>query len=223
MTKNNKKYVKIVILSTLAEPNSSINLSKEWFNNSGRLYQGPVLAEIKKAVASKLLIQEKKKYYRTDVAKFLDYETKMITLGGSSKLVKEYQNELKHFYLDLGEFTQKVYLNHEVIKVLTKLDLQKLVELNPALLIQLPFILRYLEIKDESFANLLVQIMGLEEYVELIYKLERKYHYLLEDNKQIEEWVRSFRILTKLLPKLQKKGLPLLQKNTKSILAFGGK
>jgi hypothetical protein len=46
---------------------------------------------------------------------------------------------------------------------------------------------------------------------------------LLEENKQVRTWVRSFDTLTKLLPKLQKKGLPLLQQNTQSIQAFGGK
>ncbi len=216
-----EKYTKVVLLSTLAERKTLVDMSTTWFNNKGRLYQPIIIKEIKKAVTSDLLKQKDKKFYRANIPLFLNFITDVMKLEGSSGIAKKYKKELKYFYDDLGEYTQKVYFNFEVIKVLTKLDLKKTEEFDPALLVQLPFILRYLEYNDKPFVNILVQLMGLEEYVELIHKLERRYIYILEEKKLVDRWVESFETLIKLLPKLQKKGLPLFLKNTEKIKAFG--
>ena len=215
------KYVKIVLLSTLAEQNTLADISITWFKNKGRLYQPIIIREIRKAVNSGLLGQQDKRFYRADISKFIELIINLVKLGDDSKIAKKYESEVKYFYLKLGNYTQKVYLNFEVIKVLTKLNLKKTEEFDPALLIQLPFILRYLEDKDPYFVNTLIQLMGLEEYVKLIYKLERRYMYILEEEKMVDWWVESFERIIKLLPKLQKKGLPLFQQNTEKIKAFG--
>ena len=56
-----EKYTKVVLLSTLAERKTLVDMSTTWFNNKGRLYQPIIIKEIKKAVTSDLLKQKDKK------------------------------------------------------------------------------------------------------------------------------------------------------------------
>ena len=52
------KYAKIVILSTLAEPKTLVDISTTWFKNKGRLYQPPIMKEIQKAAYEQQLAVE---------------------------------------------------------------------------------------------------------------------------------------------------------------------
>lgn len=126
------------------------------------------------------------------------------------------------FNLTLGDYTQKVYLNFEVIKMLTKMDWQKAAELDIKLLIQLPFILRFMEYQNKEMANIFIQVMDLKEYVKLIEKLEIQHLHILKERKHVDDWVECFDKLTKILPKMQKKGLTIFKKNIEAMKAFGG-
>ena len=213
------KYVKIVILSTLAEKKTLVDISTTWFQNKGRLYQPLIMKEIKKAVKQNILIHDKK-YYKVNLPKLLDSLTDSIHLGENNKLSKEYKEELKNFYTNLGEYTQKVYLNYKLVEILTKMDKQKAEDLDLSLLIQLPFLLRYMENKDKDLANLIIQVLNLEEYVKEVEDLEIEYFRMLKKNKMVDSWVESFEKFSSLLPKMQKKGLTIFGKNIKTAEAF---
>lgn len=217
-----EKYAKIVIISTLAEPKTLVEISTIWFNNKGRLYQPIIFKEIKKAIDSNLITQQNKKYYLTNMPKLIQSLIEEISLGESDKLTKQYKEELKNFYLNLGEYTQKVYLNFEIIKALTKLDHKKAADLDLTILLQLPFLLRFIEYKNKDLANIFIQIMNLEEYVKVIEKLEIQYFHILKEKKHVDDWVESFEKLSALLPKMQKKGLTIFSKNVQAMKAFGG-
>lgn len=47
----------------------------------------------------------------------------------------------------------------------------------------MPFILRYLEYKDKEIANIVIQMLHLEEYVKTIEKQEIQYYHLLKEHK----------------------------------------
>ncbi|MFH1669133.1 MAG: hypothetical protein ABIA62_04355 [Candidatus Woesearchaeota archaeon] len=213
------KYAKIAILSTLDEQKTLVDISTTWFDNKGRLYQPIIIKEIKKC---SYLKQQGKKFYQADMKKLIENIVGEISLGENHKLAQQYQKELKNFYLTLGDYTQKVYLNFEVIKLLTKMDWQKAAELDMKLLIQLPFILRFMEYQNKEMANIFIQVMDLEEYVKLIEKLEIQYYHILKEKKQVDDWVECFNKLTKILPKMQKKGLTIFKKNVQAMKAFGG-
>ncbi len=66
------KYAKVVVLSTLAETKSLVDISTEWFGNKGRLYQQANIDEIREAVKSGWLIQESKKSYKANTEKEID-------------------------------------------------------------------------------------------------------------------------------------------------------
>ena len=216
------KYTKIVVISTLAEPKTLVDTSIMWFNNKGRLYQPIIMKGVRKAVQDKWLEIQDKKYYNANVPKLVKSILDEISMGDDHKLAQAYKEELKHFYISLGEYTQKVYLNFEVIKVLTKMDQQKAEELDLALLIQLPFFLRFMEYKNKELTNIFIQVMGLEEYVKVIEKLEIQYYHILKEKKLVDDWVEGFDKLSKILPKMQKKGLTVFRKNVQAMKAFGG-
>ena len=216
------KYAKIVILSTLAEQKTLVDISTTWFKNKGRLYQPIIIKEIQKAVGNNWLTQENKKFYRANIQKLLTSLINEISLGESHKLAQAYKEELKHFYLTLGEYTQKVYLNFEVIKVLTKLDQRTAAELDLKLLVQLPFFLRFMEYKNKELANILIQVMGLEDYVKMIEKLEMQYAPILKEKKRVDDLIESFDKLARISIKMQKKGLTIFKKNIQAMKAYRG-
>ena len=217
MAKDYGMYKKIVVLSTLSEGKALVDISKDWFGNTGRLFQPPIYKEVKGLVTKKLVVVEKKRFFKTDTDKFLLRQIKNIPLSGNEKLIDKYKKQLEHFYVGLGSFTQKVYLNYEVVKVLTRSDPKKLEELDVGFLLQLPFILRYLKYKDEDFAGFFIQILGLQEYVKKIEELEWKHLYLLKQQKRSEEWAETFYTLTKLIPTLRKKGVKIMEDNLEQI------
>ncbi|RLE38010.1 hypothetical protein DRJ17_05280 [Candidatus Woesearchaeota archaeon] len=218
---NLDKYVKIVILSTLEKPKTLVEISTTWFKNKGRLYQPQIIKEIKKAVESGLLIQDKK-FYEPNIPKLFDLLLADLSLGEQKKIVEEYKNRLKQFYVNLGDYTRKTYLNFEIIKVFTNLDQRKAAELDLKLLIQLPLLLRFLEYKDKDTANILIQIMSLENYVKLIEKLEIQNYHILKEKKLIYDFVESFEWFSKIIAKMQKKGLTIFKKNVQAMKDLGG-
>ena len=215
------KYAKIVLLSTLGEPKTLVDISTTWFQNKGRLYQPPIMNEIKKAVQQKILIQEGK-FYSANIPKLLEMVFKDINMGEQNKLFQEYKQELSHFYTVLGDYTKKCYLNFEIIKCLTGLNQNKAEEIDLRLVIQLPFLLRIIEYKDKDLANVVIQVMGLEEYVKLVEKLEIQHYHILKVNNKIDDWVESFDSLSKTLLKMQKKGLTIFKKNVEAVKMLGG-
>ena len=84
------KYATIVILSTLAEPKTLVEISTLWFNNKGRLYQPANMKEIKDAVKKKWLVHDGK-HYRANMEKLLISILKDITLGENNKLIEQYK------------------------------------------------------------------------------------------------------------------------------------
>jgi len=214
------KYAKIVLLSTLAGPKTLVEISTLWFNNKGRLYQPVNMKEIKDAVKKKWLIHNGK-YYHANIEKLLTAILKEITLGEDHKLIEKYKKGLRYFYVTLGDYTQKVYLDLEVIKAFTNLDHKKVNDLDLTLLIQLPFFLRYLEKKDKALVNIIIQILKFESYVETIENLEIQYFPILKKQRRIDDWVEHFATLSGLMFQLQKEELIVFSKNVKAIQTLG--
>lgn len=211
------KYAKIVILSTLAEPKTLVDVSFLWFQNKGRLYQPANTKAIHEAMEAGLL-KQKGKLYRANIEKLLQ----QIMLGEDDKLARKYREALQRFYVRLGAYTQHVYLNDEVIKVLTKFGHQKADELDISLLFQLPFILRYLEYKDKETANILIQMLHLEEYVKTIEKQEIQYYHILKEHKMMNALIEEVDEILAVLRKMQKKGLAVFEKNINIMKQLGG-
>lgn len=210
------KYAKIVLISTLSEPKTLVEISTTWFANKGRLYQPQNTQAIQELIKQGLLIQEGKNYH-ANVEKLLDY---LLENSENDKTFKEYKEWLKYFYNNLKEYTRKVYLNFEVIKALTKLDYDKVLDFDLKLLLQLPFLLRFVEQTNKGIANLLIQAMKLEEYVKVIEKLEIQHYGILKEKRITENWVESFERLSQILPKMQKKELSIFEKNIKAMKAL---
>ncbi len=207
------KYAKIVLLSTLAEPKTLVDISIAWFQNKGRLYQPQNTKAIQELIKQGLLIQDGK-IYQANVEKLLDY---LLEDSEKDKIFKQYKEWLKYFYNHLKDYTRKVYLNFEVIKALTKLDHDKIPDFDLRLLIQLPFLLRFIEQTNKTIANLLIQAMKLEDYVKTIEKLEIQHYNILKEQRITENWVESFERLSQILPKMQKKELNIFEKNIKAM------
>ncbi len=211
------KYAKIVVLSTLAEQKTLVDVSFLWFQNKGRLYQPVNTKAIQKAVEAGLL-KQKGKLYCANIEKLLQ----QVMLGEDDKLARKYKEALQRFYVRLGVYTQQVYLNDAIIKVLTKFEHQKADELDISLLFQLPFILRYLEYKDKETANIVIQMLHLEEYVKIIEKQEIQYYHLLKEHKLMNALIEEVDGILALLRKMQKKGLAVFEKNIAIMKQLGG-
>lgn len=211
------KYAKIVVLSTLAEQKTLVDVSFLWFQNKGRLYQPANTKAIQQAVEAGLL-KQKGKFYRANTEKLLQ----SVMLGEDDKLARKYKEALQRFYVRLGAYTQQVYLNDAVIKVLTKFEHQKADEFDISLLFQLPFILRYLEYKDKETANLVIQMLHLEEYLKIIEKQEIQYYHLLKEHKMMNALIEQVDEILALLRKMQKKGLAVFEKNIAIMKQLGG-
>jgi len=49
-----------------------------------------------------------------------------------------------------------------------------------------------------------------------------QYYNLLKENKKVYDWIEIFEKISKLLPKMQKKELNILEKNIQAIKTLGG-
>jgi len=176
------KYVKIVVLSTLAEPKTLSEIGNIWFNHRGVFYQPRIKNEIRKAIVDGILIRKKTKFYQANTEKLFPELIKEINLGDDKVSLDEYQGELNYFLVTLGKYTNKVYFNFEAIKSLTNLDQQKVVNLDLKFLLQLPLLLRFMDQKHPETTNNLIQILNLENYVRLISKQEIEFFSILEEN-----------------------------------------
>ncbi len=219
--KNLNKYVKIVILSTFEEPNKLIDISETWFNNKARLYQTKIIKEIEKAVEEKILLKDGK-FYEPNMPKLLDLVIEEINLG-DDKIAEDYKCQLKQFYLKFGDFTRKTYLNFEVIKEFTKLSYRKAEQLDLKLLIQLPILLRLLEEKDKNTEIAFIRLMSLENYVKVIQKLETQNYRILQEKKQIYDFVGYNKWFSKNISKMKDSGVCILRKNLQIMKMLGSK
>ncbi|MAG73329.1 hypothetical protein CL620_03375 [archaeon] len=217
--KNYESYLKVVLLSTLTEAKPLHRISEEWFNSKATLFQPHIYKEIKKLVEKKMIVLEKRRYKATD--KYLKMQIASILLSEKTQLFNKYKKQLEHFYISLGEYTHQVYLNFDVIKLMTKLDRHQAFDLDVGWLLQLPFILRYLEEKEDSgmFSNF-VRIMKLGEYIKLIRKLELRYAYILEERNWVNELVTTIQKIIELFPKLATKTEPSFRINMEKIKVF---
>jgi hypothetical protein len=211
------KYAKIMILSTLAESRAIVDVSFLWFKNKGRLYQPANVKAIQSVVKDGYLTQDGK-FYQANIEKLLQ----QVMLSEDHKLAKKYRDALQRFYTKLGAYTQRVYLNDEVIKVLTNFEHQKADALDMGLVFQLPFILRYLEYKDKETANLIIQVLHLEEYVKLLEKQEIQYYHILKENKMMDDLIQQVDNILALLRKMQKSELAVFEKNFNIMKQLGG-
>jgi len=225
------EYEKIVILSTLAEPRTLHDISKAWYGHKTRLYNETVRDKLNEAVKRGTLIKEGKNVYRANTPIVLTRIIDEIGLGEERRLVKEYRDRLKYFYINLGSYTQKVYLSFDIIKALTRLphkqkekelDVHKGLDLDLRLLLQLPFLLRYVEKTNSAIANLFIQLLTLEDYEHIIESLEFQNRTILRENKWEEDWIDCFHSMDALLPKLDKKGIVILTKSMEAMKKLGG-
>lgn len=227
------EYEKIVILSTLAEPRTLHDIGKAWYGHKTRLYHKTARKKLDEAVKRGTLIREGKLVYRANTPKIIGALLKEIGLGEEHNVLKEYRDRLRFFYLNLGEYTQKVYLGFEVIKALTqeensgtkkRLSVHKGTDLDLGLLLQLPFLLRYIERKNPLIANVLIQALKLEAYEQVIDAVEFHHRPILRKHKWEEDWIDCFRKMDQLLPKLEKKGVAILAKGLKAMkTSLGGR
>jgi hypothetical protein len=214
------KYAKVVILSTLAEPKKLLEISIDWFNNSGRLYQPTIIKEVKQAVKDKWLIEEKKGLYRANVKKLL--ESFLSDLQGEAKALKNYKEKMRYFYFTLGDFTQKVYLNYDVIKVLTKLDQNNVHAFDIKQLFQLPLLIRYLEKQGKQTPEVFAWTLDLEEYLETIGNLEVQYYPVLKKQEKVDGWVEVVWQLNECLYQMKKKRFTPFSEKLKALKILGG-
>jgi len=216
------KYEKIVALSTLAEAKSIVDISVTWFGNKGRLYQPAIRQEIEESIKKGNLIKIDDVKVKANTGKIIKEALSELNLGDGTKLTAEYRKLLTYFYINLAGFTQPVYLGFETIKSITKLDQHRADNLDIKLLLQLPFLFRYLEIVSKPTANIVIQILDLEEYESVIEKLEQQNLHILLKHGQRDNWVLLFERTARMLPKLQKKGLAVFTENIKALKAVGG-
>src|SRR3989344_8969225 len=99
------KYAKVVVLSTLAETKSLVDISTVWFHNKGRLYQQANIEEIREAVNNGWLIQESKKSYKANTEKIVNDVLVDLSVSDDSKLSKQYSAWMNEFYGKLGVYT----------------------------------------------------------------------------------------------------------------------
>ena len=208
------EYEKIVVLSTLAQPMSLHDISKAWYGHKTRLYHVTARKKLDEAVKRGTLIKEGKNEYRANAPVLLKKFIEEIGLGEEPKVLKEYRALLSHMYGNLGGFSHKAYLGFETIQSITKHagkpSIHTGLELDLKLLLQLPFILEWMEYENPTLKNLLVQLLNLEEYEKMIGKLELQYLPILQEQRKQDEWSRTGDKIAALLPKLQKKGIGLV-------------
>lgn len=208
------EYEKIVILSTLAQPMSLHDISKAWYGHKTRLYHFTARRKLDEAVKRGTLVKEGKNEYRANTPLLLKKLVEEIGLGEEPKVLKEYRALLSYMYGSLGSFSHKAYLSFEAIQSLAKhsgkLSVHKGLDLDLKLVLQLPFILEWMEHENSTLKNLLVQLLNLEEYEKTIGKLELQYLPVLQEQRKQDEWSRTGDKIAALLPKLQKQGIGLV-------------
>ena len=59
----------------------------------------------------------------------------------------------------------------------------------------------------------MIQFLKLEEYLKLCKKLELQNYHILAEDKTVYDFIETFEKLAKLLPKMEKKGLPLFSRH----------
>ncbi len=200
------KYEKIVILSTLAEPKSLVDISLAWFGNKGRLYQNAIRKEIEQSIKKGHLIRVGKTKIKANTHFFIRQTLRNLSFRDEAS--RRYLDLLSFFYSNLGQYTQKVYLNFEVIKMLAsesgRLNYHKGNDIDLGFLLQLPFVLRVLERKKHEPANYIMRVFQLGKYKIVTGKLELQHCVILHEHAWGKEWADCFLKVEQLFPECQK-------------------
>ena len=174
------KYVKIVVLSTLAEPKSLVKIGQVWFHNKGRLYQPEIKKEIDNAVKERLLVITDNGYYANLPVLFENIFDDTYT-ENEKRQIKKGHNE---FYIKLGNHTRKIFLNFEAIKAITKLDFTKAQALDLDVLFELPFHINYLEGLEGLALGCTLEMTRLQTYYRVIKSLQIKHQFFFSGDSK---------------------------------------
>lgn len=217
---------KIVILSTFSQPRNLSEISKKWFGNKTRFYLDVYTKQIKEGVKSGFITKDSNKYAANsnkilkEVIKSIEFEFKE---KKSKEYLDKYLKKLEYFYIDLGEFTVRTYLNLELIKTILNDDPNAAAACDLGFLFQLPFVIRYMEFKHKPVFSLLSQFLNWEKYYKLVIQLERENMHILEKNKLDLEWANIYRyVINSYYPQFVKEDSSLFQGYLKSLILKGG-
>lgn len=169
------KASKIVILSTLDQARHLSEISQKWFGNNTRYYLNVYQKQVEDGVKKGFLIKEGKKY-KANTERIINEAISEINFGFTEKklqrIVEDYKIRLKWIFKDIKDFSYPAYLSIDMIHDLTGGDSDAIVTLNFQNLIQLPFILAYIEKKSKSILNLVLNLTKLEKYYESLFESE---------------------------------------------------
>ena len=177
-------HVRLVILSTLDKPQSLYGIGKSWFSNIGRFYNSYIIKETNKAVKLKYLTKIKNEY-KSDTHRIVNEAIDGIDFEFDDKkiisYVADYKEKLRLFYDELSDFSHPTYLNEELVKILVNKNPEVASNLEIKTVIQLPFILRYMERQSKVSLRLVLSLLNLNEYYKKLSEFENKNSHLLKD------------------------------------------
>ncbi len=217
---------KIVVLSTFDHPRNLSEISRLWFGNKTRFYLGIYSKQISDAVKKGILVKDGNTYSANTDA-ILKEAIKSIKFELKEKKSKEYISKyiakLEYFYLDLGEYTVKTYLNLGIIKTLSGGKPQTAAALDLKFLIQLPFVLRYIEYRHKPVFSLLLPFLSLNDYYSMLVQLERENMHILEKKKLDLEWAGVYRyVINSYYPQFVAEDHGIFHDYLKSLILKGG-
>lgn len=221
------KVSKIVVLSTFSQPKYLSEISKIWFGNQTRYYRSNYTKQVDNGVKEGFIVRHKDNKYAANTTKILKETIKSINFDLKEKKSKEYLakylKKLEHFYIDLGEFTVRTYLNLDLIKTISNDDPNAAAACDLRFLFQLPFVIRYIEFKHKPVFSLLSQFLNWEKYYKLVIQLERENMHILEKNKLDLEWANIYRyVINSYYTQFVKEDSSLFQGYLKSLILKGG-
>lgn len=174
---------KLVILSTLDKHRTLYDIGKLWYSNIGRFYNDFIIKQVEKGVKLNYLAKRERKYQANtkriikEAVMGIDFKFKDKKIN---RYVKDYKLKLILFYDELKEFSHPTYLNLDLIKTIANGDPDLACNLDIGFVVQLPFILRYIEKKDKSILRLVLSSMGLDKYYKKLSEFENKNLNLLD-------------------------------------------
>lgn len=180
-------HVRIVVLSTLDKPRTLYDIGKIWYSNIGRFYNDYIIKQTEKAVRLKYITKENKAYKANTPRIILDAVNNInfrFKDNRTNEYVKGYKLKLKSFYNDLKEFSYPTYLNVELIKSISNGDSDIACNLDMQFIVQLPFILRYIEKQNKSVLRLVLSSLNLNDYYRKLSEFENANIYLLDKIKK---------------------------------------
>ncbi len=212
------RYEKIVIISTFDKARTLGEISTLWYGNKGRLYQEQIQKEIDKSVKNGRLVK-KEKQYQVNI-NFVKEIINSIS-GQDNKRLSKYKQLLRSFYINLGDYTNLVYLNVGIFRTLAQENEKKANELDLSYALQLPFLLSYIESENKRIYEIITNLLSLNKYVRLLQRLELQNYYIINESKRVYNFVETFEEIQKLFPKIENEEVPLFSKSIKAIKNLG--